>query len=99
MNNTKFYALSMAAVKIKTSQPRPSNIYTTLGLKAWALISGSIEEAKRKGLDMALKEWPEADDWRGHDVTVAEVSKEALVEALEVMSQEDGDAGEIELIM
>ena len=100
MSDTKFYALGLFAIKIKPASGQSINIYTNVGLHSWAVLAKSNEEARRKGIGIALEKWPEEDGWTRHDTSVAEISQGALSQALSIISGESNDdSEEIELIM
>jgi hypothetical protein len=94
----ELYALALSASK-KNSATR-----IEFGLKAWAVLAVSSEEATEKGLTLARERWPEADGWEAHSVSLSVVERQFLREALRDLDAADaeevgGDAGAEEAIM
>ena len=68
-------------------------------LIADAVVAASDEEAKQLGVERVLARFPEEEGWANHEVTVAIVTREFLLDAVEQSDDREGRQDESEIVM
>lgn len=86
MNGPQFYMLALSACKVSPCRPtRDERMGVVLnhqdiaiGLKSWATIAESAEEAIAVGVGVAQHEWPASEGWENHTASWCVVERGEL---------------------